>query len=281
MRWFISFLLFFVIASPQFAQDLQPDTLEARSKAHDDRYKPTFYGIEIPPTGARVLLIVDASGSMTTPDSLRTDGGTRWQTLIDEVTSMTNAMQELQASHPHLCFTITLLYEVYRYENGGKPHKGTQAFDLSQPTAREALIKELQATVPGGGANFETTFNDTLWPLVAQQHITHIFFLGDNDIDYFSDRIYSTFNHWYGLTKKEPKEAKQKKLWRLKCAWYEPWKRWRPPTQRRTLELRKSDLLRLPPPPREVTFSAIAIGESSPLLKTFTEIARGTYVERK
>jgi hypothetical protein len=281
MRWFLSLLLFslasFALAQQRLGRDA---ALEARAKAHDERYGPTFYGIEIPETGARVLLIIDASGSMQQRDTLRSDGGSRWQTLIDEVSSMTQQMADLQKANPRLCYTVSILYEVFRYEKNEKAHKGTPPFDLSQPNARTALIEELQSTTPGGGANFNVTFNETLWPLVAKQHITHIFFLGDNDIDVYGEAIEATFRRWYAVTPKEPKAAKERQLWRLKKTWFEPWKKWRPPSARRTLALRSSETLRLPPPPKEVTFSAIAIGASSPLLETFTTLARGTYVER-
>lgn len=266
-------------ASDALAQDLSPEALthlEARSKAHDKRYGPAFYGIELPETGARVLLIVDASKSMGRKDALRTDGGTRWQTLIDEVETMTQTMADLQAKHPRLSYTLTLLYDV-----GGTPHKGSAPFDLTQPTARDRLLNELRAKKLGQGGNYEATFCETLWPLVAQQHITHIFFLGDNDIGAYASTIETAFYRWYALTPKEPKEAELKPLWRLKRTWFEPWKKWRAPSARRTLDFRRADALRLMPPPKDVIFSAIVIGQASPLLKAFTEAAHGTYVERK
>jgi hypothetical protein len=116
--------------------------------------------------------------------------------------------------------------------------------------------------------------------IAAQPEARYVFFLGDNDIDVYGEAIEATFRRWYALTPKEPKAAKERQLWRLKKTWFEPWKKWRPPSARRTLALRSSETLRLPPPPKEVTFSAIAIGASSPLLETFTTLARGTYVER-
>jgi hypothetical protein len=260
------------------AQTLTPQErlrLEARQKAHDERYAPTFYGIDIPETGARVLLIVDASKSMGRKDALRTDGGTRWQTLIDEVESMTQDMLTLQAKQPTLCFTVSILYEV-----GGSPHAGTPPFDLSQSTARDRLLNELKAKTLGQGGNFETTFCETLWPLVAKQHITHIFYLGDNDIGAYETTIDSAFNRWFKLSSKEPTEPELKPLWKLKCSWWEPWRRWRPPSKQKTIALKK-ETLRLPPPPKDVTFSAIVFGQASPLLKRFTETANGTYIERK
>lgn len=244
--------------------------------AHKLRYGPLFYGIELPPTGARILLIVDASKSMRRKDTLRNDNGTRWDTLIDEIELMISQIEDLVSKNPNVCFTITLLYEV-----GGPPHAGTMPFDLTQEMGKTNLLKELKSKSFGDGGNFEATFGETLWPLVAKQHITHVFFLGDNDIAHYADAIEPIFNQWYTITPKEPKDAKLKKLWKLKCAWWEPWKKWRPPSKKKRLTFKDEATLSLPPPPKDVSFSAIVIGQSSPLLKAFTKTANGNYIERK
>lgn len=277
MRFFLFILLVNCALASLFAVETSDaKTAEEIRAAHKERYGPTFYGIEIPETGARVLLIVDASKSMRRKDAMRTDGGTRWDTLVDEVDAMVTQMQALVKRNSTLCFTVTLLYDV-----GGTPHPGTMPFDISQPSGKTLLMKELESKTFGNGGNFETTFCETLWPLVSKQHITHIFFLGDNDIATYASTIEPTFKQWFDITPKKPKTEELKKLWQLKCAWWEPWKRWRPPSKRKQLSFKKDKQLQLPPPPKEVSFSAIVIGQSSPLLERFTKIANGTYIERK
>lgn len=277
MRLKFLLCLIFALSFPLFAEVTMDEAMLAEIKAmKEERYGPSFYGIEIPETGARVLLIVDASKSMHRKDALRLDGGSRWDTLVDEVDSMTTQMQTLIKANPSLCFTVTLLYEV-----GGKPHMGTMPYDITQPVGKTLLMKELRSKTFGNGGNFETTFCETLWPLVAKQHITHIFFLGDNDIATYATTIEPVFNQWFEVKSKRPTEANLQKLWKLKCAWWEPWKRWRPPSKRKSLSFKNSTSIPLPPPPKEVVFSAVVIGQSSPLLERFTQVANGTYIERK
>ncbi|MDO4528327.1 MAG: hypothetical protein Q4C03_06065, partial [bacterium] len=128
MRLKLLLCLIFVLSFPLLAEVTMDEAMLAEIKAmKEERYGPSFYGIEIPKTGARVLLIVDASKSMRRKDAMRSDGGSRWDTLVDEVDTMTTQMQALIETNPSLCFTVTLLYEV-----GGKPHAGTMPYDITQ-----------------------------------------------------------------------------------------------------------------------------------------------------
>ncbi len=262
MRFACRFLFILLVIVPTFVMgELSPE----------ERYGPTFYGIELPKTGARVLLIVDASKSMRRKDTRRLDKGTRWDTLVDEVKAMSYRMTEAIKENPTLCYTVSLLYDV-----GDDVHPGTQPYNMANPAEQTALLNNLEHRTLGNGGNFKTTFCQTLWPLVAKQHITHIFFLGDNDIASAEEDILPLFQQWYTLTAKEPQEAALKKQWRLKCDWWEPWKTWRAPN-RKFAQFKKDKLL--PPPPKEVLFSAVVIGQSSPLLETLSKIGKGSYIE--
>ena len=236
---------------------------------HD--YGPMFYGVELPENGARVLLVIDTSKSMGRKDAARTDGGTRWQTLLDEVAGMTDQMADAIARR-RVCYTVTLLYE-----GGDDPHPGTAPFDLSKPGAADALQAELRAKAFTSGGSFEHTFGETLWSLVSKQHITHVIYLGDNDIGRYGETpARAALTAWYALPRANP-TADQRPLFRLKTAWWEPWKGWRRPTARRPVFRSQQ---RLPPPPRDVVFHAIAIGQKSPFLKEMATLGHGEYVER-
>lgn len=260
-----SFLLFLFLT-------FFPLTLFAQATP-EERYGPTFYGIELPKTGARVLLIVDASKSMRRKDTRRIDGGTRWDTLVDEVKSMSETMTETLQQQPLLCYTVTLLFDV-----GSAPHTGTQPYNMANPAERQALLSALEGKSLGEGGNYRQTFGEVLWPLVSKQHITHIVFLGDNDIARYSDEILPQFSNWYSLSMKKPKDSHLRSLWQLKHAWWSPWKNWRPPN-RAFAKLKREQIF--PPPPKEVTFSAVVIGQTSPLLRQLTELGQGSYVEYK
>ncbi len=243
----------------------------AQTGTPEERYGPVFYGIPLPETGARVLLVIDTSKSMGRKDKVRKDGGTRWDTLVDEVQTMTATMQELIAER-RVNFTVTLLYE------GGKtPHRGTSPYDIAVAGTADRLLTDLKAKEFTSGGSFETTFGETLWPLVAKQHLTHVFYLGDNDIGKYSESVRNAVTAWYNLPRKEPVKD-QRKLWSLKNQWWDPWKRWRKPAGSGKLVFKKQQAL--PPPPKDVTFSCVAIGQASPLLKELATLGNGDYVER-
>ena len=244
----------------------------ARAEAPSDaRYVPYFYGIALPEDGARVLLVIDTSKSMGRKDASRPDGGTRWDTLCDQVSDMAGRMREL-AARRRVCYTVSLLYE-----GGDAPHPGTEPFDLSRPGAHEALLAELRARALTSGGSFETTFGKTLWPLVSRQHITYVVYLGDNDVGRYAEApVRAAVSAWYALPRRDP-PADQRALFRLKAAWWEPWKGWRRPAAGRPA-FRSQQAY--PPPPQDVVFSAVAIGQKSPLLEELARLGGGEYVER-
>ena len=244
----------------------------ARAEAPSDaRYVPYFYGIALPEDGARVLLVIDTSKSMGRKDASRPDGGTRWDTLCDQVSDMAGRMAAL-AARRRVCYTVTLLYE-----GGDAPHAGTEPFDLAKPGAAEALLAALRARALTSGGSFEATFGETLWPLVSRQHITHVIYLGDNDVGRYAEApVRAAVSAWYALPRRDPAAA-QRALFRLKAAWWEPWKGWRRPTAQRPAFRGQQAL---PPPPCDVVFSAVAIGQKSPLLEELAALGGGEYVER-
>ena len=246
--------------------------MAAEEVATPNDYGPMFYGVELPADGANVLLIIDTSKSMGRKDAARTDGGTRWDTLVDEVTDMTTRMREIVAAR-RVHYAVSLLYE-----GGDTPHPGSGPYLLARPADAERLLAELRGKTFTSGGSFETTFGETLWPLVSKQHITHIFYLGDNDIGrYAADPVRASINGWYGLPPKNPTAA-QRPLHRLKTQWWAPWKHWRRPTANRPVFKSQQSL---PPPPRpDVILSAIAIGQASPLLEEIARTGHGEYVER-
>ncbi len=237
----------------------------------EDRYGPVFYGIELPEDGARLLLIIDTSKSMGRKDKTRIDGGCRWDTLIDEVRAMSTQMEAL-IQERRVNFTVTLLYE-----GGDTPHTGSEAYDLAVKGEAEKMLRALEAKTFTSGGSFEVTFGETLWPLVADHHITYIIYLGDNDIGKYEESVQSSVAAWYTLPRKQP-SADQRKLWNLKNDWWEPWSRWRKPAGSGRLVFKQQQSL--PPPPKEVTFSCVAIGQASPLLKDLATLGKGVYVER-
>lgn len=245
--------------------------LQAATPPPEERYGPCFYGIDLPETGARVLLVIDTSKSMGRKDTLRTDGGTRWMTLCDEVAQMTERMEELQHAGG-VPYAVALLYE-----GGQTPHPGSELYHLAEPGARERLLDNLAKRELAAGGTFEATFGQTLWPLVTKHHITHLFYLGDNDIAAHGEAVRSAVNAWYALPTERPSPA-QRPLWRQKKAWREAWAQWRPPTKRAHAFAQRKPAL--PPPPREVTLSCIAIGQASPFLQSLAELGHGRYVER-
>ena len=246
---------------------------DAERAALEKRYGPLFYGVELPENGARVLLVVDTSKSMGRKDATRTDGGRRWDTLLDEVAKMADSMRALIRAR-RVCFTVSVLYE-----GGDTPHGGTEPFDMAQTGASERLLEELRGRDFTTGGSFETTFGETLWPLVSRQHITYVFYLGDNDIGRYAEApVRDAVSAWYALPRKEP-AADQRKLWNLKVAWWKPWANWRRPA-RGVPTFRSRQTFPLPPPPRDVVFSCIAIGQKSPLLKELAKLGHGEYVER-
>ena len=236
-----------------------------------DRYAPTFYGIELPDTGANVLLIIDASKSMWRKDASRTQPGTRWDTLCDEVRRMLETMRQANRLL-HAPYSVSLLFE----GGEGESAKAVTPFNPAKPDDATRLLKTLTDRKPLPGGSFEVTFGETLWALVARDHITHIFYLGDNDIGRHASTVRPAVEAWYALPAKEPAPA-QRKLWQLKRKWHQPWQGWRTP---RPGVPPSPNQKNLPPPPKDVTFSCVAIGQKSPLLKALSKTGHGQYVER-
>ncbi|MEG1479993.1 MAG: VWA domain-containing protein [Kiritimatiellia bacterium] len=262
-RWMLFFILCVLSWSQLFAQ-----TAEERAFS-EKRYGIQFYGVALPETGARILLVIDRSKSMGRKDSARSDGGRRWDTLLDEVRTMTGQMAEVMTrkrSH----FSIALLYE------GGTPDSGSELYTLTQPDAITNLLANLEGQTFGAGGCFEETFGQNLWPLVARHHMTHLFYLGDNDIASHADPVRTALSAWYRLPRKNPVPA-QRKLYALKCKWWEPWEHWRAPQHNRPVFKKQQDY---PPPPKDVILSCIAIGQASPFLKELATLGHGEYVER-
>ncbi len=236
-----------------------------------DRYAPTFYGIELPDSGANVLLIIDASKSMWRKDASRTKAGTRWDTLCDEVRQMLETMRQANRLL-HAPFSVSLLFE----GGEGETMKAVTPYNPAQPEASARLLSTLANRQPLPGGSFEVTFGETLWALVARNHITHIFYLGDNDIAQHASTVRPAVEAWYALPEKNPTPA-QRKLWQLKRKWYQPWQGWRAP---RPGVPPSPNQKNLPPPPKDVSFSCVAIGQKSPLLKALSKTGHGQYVER-
>lgn len=242
----------------------------AGEAALNERYGPAFYGLRLPETGARVLLVIDTSKSMSRKDRARADGGRRWDTLLDEVRTMTDEMVALVVARK-VCFTVSLLYE-----GGETPHPGTDLFDMAQRGASGRLLAELSGKAFTAGGSFERTFGQTLWPLVARQHITHVIYLGDNDIARHGEAVREAVAAWYAVPKAEP-EAARRPLWNLKRAWWKPWERWRRPVKGvPTFRAQQA----YPPPPRDVVFSTVAIGQASPFLQALAMLGKGESVTR-
>lgn len=251
-------LLLLAVSLCCFAQQVDRRTIEGPRSSS----MPTFFGIKLPEEGARVLLILDISKSMGLKDALRTDGGRRWDTLLDEVRQMTAQMQDNIRAKP-TCYTITVLYE-----GGDSPHLGTPPYEISVRGAAERLLKDLEARTFVSGGSFEATFGENLWPLVARQNITHIIYLGDNDIAKYEAPIRNAVSAWYALPRKNP-EPYQKELYKLKTQWRKGW------DDRTAVKAR-----RLPPLLSDVVISCVAIGQPSAFLKELSELGKGSYVER-
>ncbi len=265
-------LLAALAAAVGWGEDAGPPRMDAAQRAaFEKRYGPLFYGVELPRTGARVLLVADVSKSMALRDGSRKDGGRRWDTLIDEVAQMAETMGRLSEGG-RVCYTVSVLYE-----GGDERHGGTEPFDLARPGEAERLLGELRGRGFVSGGSFDHTFGETLWPLVARQHITHIFYLGDDDIGrYGAEPARKAVSAWYALPRKDP-APDQRALWETKVAWWKPWGQ-RRRAARGAPAFREA--LRLPPPPRDVVFSCVAIGQPSELLRELAGLGRGEYVER-
>lgn len=237
-----------------------------------ERYAPAFYGLPLPERGARVLLILDTSKSMGRKDASRADGGTRWQTLCDEVRSMADRMTELAAPPRRVPYAVVVLFE-----GGRTPHTGSVCYDMANPGAADKLVAEVEGRALTSGGSFEITFGDRLWPLVSRHHITHLFYLGDNDIADHAQAVRAALEAWYALGEKNA-APEHKVLRRQKEAWRAPWRNWRPPNPRQP---RLSGQVLLPPPPKEVELSCIAIGQASPTLKALAELGGGRYIHHR
>lgn len=237
-----------------------------------DRYgEITFYGIELPKTGANLLLIIDASKSMKRKDAARETPGRRWDTLLDEVRTMCASMNKAARSRD-VPFTVSFLLE-----GGGEPHKGAGPFNMARPTAGEELLTTLSTTEFRSGGNFEVTFGETLWDFVSRHAITHVIYLGDDDIAAYATPVRTALNAWY-VAPNAKSTAAHRKCQQQKATWRKTWAHWRP--KRKGAPAFKN-AVHLPPPPKELTFSCVAIGQSSSLLQEIATLGGGQYIERK
>lgn len=266
MRRLVLLSLLLGLLCPVFVAGAQPSA----STSHD-RYGISFYGIDLPAEGANLLLIIDASKSMNRKDAARVTPGRRWETLIDEVRTMGEQMYTATRTHG-VPFSVSILFE-----GGSEAHKGVGPFDMGKPSEQKQLLELLERKELLSGGNFETTFRETLWPFVARHAITCIIYLGDNDIGAYADCVQEAVSDWYaaGETASTPHARKCRQL---KAAWRKTWARWRPKS--RTMPSFKQTR-QLPPPPKEIVFSCVAIGQSSSLLQTLATLGKGQYIERK
>lgn len=248
-----------------------PLTAQTDAEAYEARYGISLYGIDLPPKGANLLLIIDASKSMNRKDAARQTPGRRWDTLIDEVTAMRDAMQTA-AKERNTHFSVSIIFE-----GGDTAHEGIGPFNMAKSEEGETLIKTLKEKPFLAGGNFETTFKETLWPFVTKHAITYIVYLGDDDIGTYAVPVREAMNRWYAPNKEKP-DAATRKCQKLKTNWRLHWKNWRPP-KRGTLTFKNTRPL--PPPPKDVTFSCVAVGQDSALLKELSELGHGIYVARK
>ncbi len=267
MKW----IGLWVMALLCWAQVSAQQAMVASEHKTHERYEITFYGIELPQKGANLLLVIDASKSMGRKDAARKTPGRRWDTLIDEVTAIRDAMQAA-TQKTGVPFSVSLIFE-----GGDTAHAGIGPFNMAKPEDGEALITALKEKTFLSGGNFETTFKETLWPFVAKHAITYIVYLGDDDIGTYAGAVREAMTAWYAPEGTKP-DATLRKCQRHKANWRLHWKTWRPP--KRGVPLFKNAKL-LPPPPKDVTFSCVAIGQSSPLLEELATLGRGKYVERK
>jgi hypothetical protein len=244
---------------------------QADQAAYEERYGITLYGIDLPPKGANLLLIIDASKSMNRKDAARATPGKRWDTLIDEVTAMQEAMKTCSAERG-VPFSVSILFE-----GGDAPQAPLGPFNPSKPADCETLLTTLKEKPLLSGGNFETTFQETLWPFVSKHAITYIVYLGDDDIGTYASTVREALSQWYAPAKDKPTPA-TRKTQKLKANWRLHWKTWRPP-KRGTPTFKNTRPL--PPPPKDVTFSCVAIGQDSSLLKEITTLGNGIYVARK
>lgn len=235
-----------------------------------ERYGPQFYGLQLPEQGARVLLVLDTSKSMGRKDPARADGLSRWQTLRDEVSAMASRMAELAASPRRVPYALMVLYE----GGTGEPEHSA-CYDILGPDSAAPLLEALASRPFTSGSNHEATFA-ALWPLVSKHRITHIIYLGDNDIASHAEGVRAAFEAWYALPEKSPAPA-QKPLWKLKRAWAEAWRTWRPRPAAAARQRLSTQPPPLPPRPAEVVFSAVAIGQASPVLEALARRGGGEY----
>ena len=140
--------LFTVLCSLSFG-------MAAEEAVMPNDYGPMFYGVELPEDGARLLLVIDTSKSMGRKDSARTDGGTRWDTLLDEVSGMADQMADIIARR-RVCYTVSLLYEGGAEPPAGPPPPQTPA--LNAPPRRDnphAYKKEMADRVAEADARLQ------------------------------------------------------------------------------------------------------------------------------
>lgn len=158
-------------------------------RIQSEKYGIQFYGIQIPEEGARVVLILDTSGSMSC--LVRSADGKpkrRWDILIEEVEQMLKSMAE-QTAKTGAPFALGVIFEG---TSGGDPTPfytiEASRYD-THPLPQ--LIKRLNAITPSGGVTFDEVFSNKLWPYVAKHGATHAIFLGDDDIQYMAARSFN------------------------------------------------------------------------------------------
>lgn len=237
-----------------------------------ERYGVYFYGIELPREGANVLMIIDVSKSMSRKDAARSTPGRRWDTLLDEVQSMREEMV-LAAEKRGVPFHVSVIFE-----GGNEPHTGEGPFNMADKAASEKLQKLLTEQTFKSGGSFETTFTETLWEVVTRHAITYVIYLGDDDIGTYATPIREAVTSWYTASTATKPTAQQRKHRHQQKVWRKAWANWRP-MKRGTVVLSKTK--RLPPPPKQLTFSCVAIGQASPLQEELAKLGNGQYVERK
>ena len=256
-------------------------------RIQSEKYGIQFYGIQIPEEGARVVLILDTSGSMSC--LVRSADGKpkrRWDILIEEVEQMLKSMAE-QSAKTGAPFALGVIFEG---TSGGDPTpfytiEASRYNTLPLPQ----LIKRLNAIDPSGGATFDEVFSNKLWPYVAKHGATHAIFLGDDDIQYMADAVIQSVKKWYQTTSQGSaakfsfgKKNFKGPLSALKNKWAAaPWSRAMPTAphkQKSGLKFsNKSAKQKFPPRPQDVTFHCIAINVDSETLKTIAKLGGGEY----
>lgn len=235
-----------------------------------ERYGISFYGIDLPQEGAHLLLIIDVSKSMSRKDAARTTPGRRWDTLLDEVQTMLDEMATATKQRG-VPFQVSVIFE-----GGDEAHRGEGPFIPANPESAKALMALLSGQTFRSGGSFETTFSETLWDVMTRQAITYVIYLGDDDIGHYAESIRESVRSWYTCDEANPTSLQRKRR-HQKNVWRKAWSGWRP-VKRGMPAFRSTK--RLPPPPKDVIFSCVAIGQRSSLLQEIATMGKGQYIER-